>query len=342
MVRLAVVGAGLIGKSHIDRIKNSACAELVAIIDPSENAQHIAQEHHVAYFDSLANALAQTSIDGIILATPNHLHLEQARLCVTENIPVLIEKPIADDVEDAAEFVKWVEQKQAKVLIGHHRRHNPLIQKVKHMIDDGEIGQILSLSMTTWLYKPDAYYDVAWRVKKGAGPVYINLIHDIDLARYFCGDVDEIYAMESNQARGYEVEDTAAIMLKFSNGALGTMTISDSIVGPWSWEHTAHENPAYPHTNQHAYQIGGSKGSLGVPNLALWQAKAERSWWKPFAMTTPIYPQKDPLVAQLEHFSDMIEKDVPPVVSARDGLAALRLIEAVKTSAAISAAVKLP
>ena len=317
MKRLAVIGAGLIGKSHIDRIKRSPLAKLVAIADPTPDAKHFALAQNVQYFETLTTLHENCKIDGAILATPNYLHLEQARFLVEHDIPVLIEKPIADNVEDAAEFVSWAEKRNAK------------------------IGKIISLSMTTWLYKPDSYFNTVWRTQKGAGPIYINLIHDIDLARYFCGEVSEIYAMESHQARGYEVEDTAAIMLKFENGVLGTMTISDSIVGPWSWEHTAHENPAYPHTQQHAYQIGGSKGSLGVPNLALWQAKDQPSWWKPFSMTTPIYPQEDPLVLQLEHFCAMIEHDLPPVVSAADGLAALRLIEAVKQSAACASAVRI-
>lgn len=341
MKRLAVIGAGLIGKSHVDRVKRSPRAKLVAIADPMPDAKHFSLAQNVQHFETLSALHENCQIDGAILATPNHLHLEQARFLVEHDIPVLIEKPIADSVEDAAAFVSWAESRNAKILVGHHRRHNPLIKKAKQLIDEGEIGKILSLSMTTWLYKPDSYFDTVWRTQKGAGPIYINLIHDIDLARYFCGEVSEIYAMESHQARGYEVEDTAAIMLKFANGVLGTMTISDSIVGPWSWEHTAHENPAYPHTQQHAYQIGGSKGSLGVPNLALWQAKEQPSWWKPFSMTTPIYPQEDPLVLQLEHFCDMIEHDLPPVVSAADGLAALRLIEAVKQSAARAAAVRI-
>ena len=332
--RLAVIGAGLIGTSHIERILASPKAKLVAVTDPDAGAAQIAQQAGVSYFSTLEAMIAGCEIDGAILATPNHLHLEQARFLIEQGIAVLIEKPIADDVEAASDFVRWAEGGKIPVLIGHHRRHNPLIQKAKSLIDEGEIGQPLSLSMTTWLYKPDAYFNTEWRTRKGAGPVYINLIHDIDLARYFFGNVTQIYAMESHQARGSEVEDTAAILLKFENGALGTITISDSIVAPWSWEHTAHENPAYPTTQQHAYQLGGSRGSLGVPNLALWQAKEEKSWWKPFSMTTPIYPQKDPLVVQLEHFCALIAGEAEPLVSARDGLAALRLIEAVKLSAA--------
>ena len=86
-----------------------------------------------------------------------------------------------------------------------------------------------------WLYKPEDYFDVEWRRKPGAGPVFINLIHDLDLLRHFCGEVVRVQAMESRRARGFEVEDTAALLMEVANGALGAVTVSDTVVAPWSW-----------------------------------------------------------------------------------------------------------
>ena len=80
-----------------------------------------------------------------------------------------------------------------------------------------------------WVTKPDEYFDVAWRLAKGGGPVFLNLIHDIDLFRYLLGEIVSVQAEESNAVRGHPVEDTAVILLRFASGALGSITAVDTI-----------------------------------------------------------------------------------------------------------------
>jgi predicted dehydrogenase len=81
-----------------------------------------------------------------------------------------------------------------------------------------------------------------------------------------CGDIVSVQATESNAARGLAVEDTAAMILRFASGALGTLTISDAAAAPWSWELTSGENKAYPQTDQFCYMVAGTEGSVTVPN----------------------------------------------------------------------------
>ena len=114
----------------------------------------------------------------------------------------------------------------------------------KAAIDAGTLGRIAAVSAHFLLYKPQDYFAPAWRRAKGAGPVFINLIHDLDLLRHLIGEVAEVQAMKSNALRGFEVEDSAAMILRFESGAIGTITLSDSAVAPWSWEFAAGENPA--------------------------------------------------------------------------------------------------
>jgi len=124
-----------------------------------------------------------------------------------------------------------------------------MIEKAKQIIKSGRLGQVLTLHGQFWLMKPDDYFDIAWRREKGAGPVFLNLIHDVDLFRHLCGEVVCVQGQESNVVRGNAVEETAVILLRFASGALGTVNGSDSVVAPWSWELTAGENPAYPQQN---------------------------------------------------------------------------------------------
>jgi predicted dehydrogenase len=219
------------------------------------------------------------------------------------------------------------------LLVGHHRRYNPLIQKAKEAIDSGRLGQVLAVHGTCWFYKPDDYFEIPWRREKGAGPVFLNLIHDVDNLRYLCGDVVSVQAIESNAVRGNAVEETAAILLRFQSGALGTVSVSDAIVAPWSWELTTGENPVYPQTNESCYHIGGTRGSLTIPHLELWRNQDKRSWWEPIHHERIPFEALDPLTLQIRHFCRVIRGEESPLVSGREGLSTLKVVAAAKQAA---------
>lgn len=339
--RIAVAGAGLIGKRHVDAILAVREAEIACVIDPADAAGDIAARAGAPHVRDLETALRNGGIDGVILATPNHLHAEGALACIAAGLPVLVEKPLASSVDDARRIVAAGEAAGVPVVVGHHRHHNPIIAKARELIAGGALGRIVSVQATTWFYKPPDYFETAWRRKAGAGPIFINLIHDIDLMQHFAGPAREVHAMQSSAVRGFEVEDTAAIILRFASGALGTMNLSDTVTAPWSWEMTAGENPVYPRTTETAYWIGGTRASLSVPNLALWSHPDVRSWWSPIAATNLPRETSDPLLRQVAQFRDVIRLGAAPLVSGRDGLAALAAIEAVKRSADTGAPVRL-
>lgn len=331
---IAVVGAGLVGIRHIDAIARAANVNLAAIVDTSDVAARMASELKVDFFGSLDELFKHRKVDGAILSTPTPLHVEQGIQCIEAQCPVLIEKPIAVTAKDAYALVTRGHESGVPILVGHHRRHNPLIQKAHALIAAGEIGDVRSAQGTCWLYKPDDYFEIApWRTKKGAGPISVNLVHDIDLMRYLLGDVTRVQATAARSARGFENEDVAAAVLTFHSGVIGTMSVSDTIVSPWSWELTAAENPAYPVTNQSCLMIGGSKGSLSIPDLTVWSNQGRRSWWEPISATS--YPQasSEPLVNQIEQFAAVITGKAEPLVSGFEGMKTLQVVEAIQRSA---------
>ncbi len=120
------------------------------------------------------------------------------------------------------------------------------MRAASEIVASGRLGRIVAVSALFWLYKPDDYFDMPWRREPGAGPVFLNLIHDVDNLRALLGEVVSVQAVESNTVRGHPVEDTAAIILQFASGALATISVCDTAVAPWSWEMTTGENPAYP------------------------------------------------------------------------------------------------
>ncbi|RUM06523.1 Gfo/Idh/MocA family protein [Rhizobium chutanense] len=330
---IAVMGAGLIGKRHAERVISEAGTVLSAVIDPSDAGRDFARNAGIRWYASFQDIRAEDRPDGVIVATPNQLHVENGMEVVAAGIPILVEKPIADDIVSAARLVAACERAGIPLLVGHHRRHNPMIQAAGQIVDSGRLGRIIAVHGTFWVAKPDEYFDIAWRREAGAGPVFVNLIHDVDLFRFLFGDVDAVQAMESHAVRHHAVEDSAVVSLRFASGVLATLSGSDAVAAPWSWEATTGENPAFPRYDQFCYQIGGTKGSLGIPDLTLWTSTSKPDWLEPLAEERVPYAAADPLCVQLRHFCDVIRGDAAPLVSGREGLATLRVVEAIKRSA---------
>lgn len=333
-VRLAVLGAGLIGKRHIQHVLAEPQAELLAVVDPTPLGQQIAQESGVKWFPSFAVMMETDRPDGIIVATPNQVHVANGLEAVDAGVPALIEKPIADDIAAGEKLIGAAEAAGVPILVGHHRRHNPMIQKAKEIIDSGELGRVLVANAMFWLFKPDDYFDIGWRLQAGAGPVFLNLIHDVDNLRYLFGDIVAVQARESNAVRGNVVEETSVILMEFASGLLATASVSDSVVAPWSWEMTTGENPVYPKTEEACYVIGGTHGSLTIPALDVWKNGIKRSWWEPFEKRRVAVQDEDPLVLQIRQFCKVIRGEEAPLVSGREGLNTLKVIMAIKQSAA--------
>lgn len=332
-VKLAVIGAGMIGKRHAEIIAREPEASLVAVVDPTVAGQQVATHLGVRWFSSLADLLTVERPDGVIIATPNQMHVENGLEAVAEGLPSIIEKPIADSVADAQRLVDAAEAAGVPLLVGHHRRYNPLIQKAKEFISSGRLGTVVTLSGQFWLFKPEDYFEVSWRREPGAGPVLLNLIHDVDLFRYLLGEIVAVQALTSKSVRGHAVEESAAILLQFASGVLGTVNVSDTVVAPWSWEMTTGENPAYPQQDQSCYQIGGTHASLTVPQLDVWFNSTKRSWWEPLARERVPVAQDDPLKLQIRHFCDVIRGQASPLVSGREGLETLKVIMAITEAA---------
>lgn len=136
-------------------------------------------------------------------------------------------------------------------------------------------------------------------------------------------------------ARGFEVEDTAAIMLRFANGVLGSFLVSDSAASARSWDQTSRENPDYASADdEDCYLLAGTLGSLAVPTMRLktFDRPEDRSWCTPMTTAVVAVERDDPLDRQQAHFCALLRGEVAPLVSARDGLQNLRVVEAIVQS----------
>lgn len=338
--RIAVVGAGLIGLRHIEEIRNSASAELASVVDVSPKAAEVARSNGVALYASLAELFAKDRPDGAIVATPNQLHVAQGLECVAAGVPVLVEKPLGHTLAEGTRLCEAVERAGAKLLVGHHRRHSPILHKAVEIVQSGILGPLVGVIGSAVFYKPDSegYYDGpnAWRKEAGGGPILLNMIHEVGNLRAMVGEITAVQAFASNATRGFKVEDSVAVNLRFASGALGVFLLSDTGASPKSWEQTSQENKAYPtYEDEDAYTIIGARGSLGVPTMRLryYEYDAQRSWHKPFATRSVPVRREDPLARQIEHFAAVIRGEAEPLVTARDGLQNLRVTDAIAEAA---------
>lgn len=337
---IAVLGAGLIGQRHVALVQAEAGARLHALVDPDPATRAFAQTRGADWFEDFAAMLERAGRpDAVIIATPNQTHVALGLEAVAARLPMLVEKPVADTVASGRALVDAAEAAGVPILVGHHRRHNSLIRRARAMIEEGRLGPLVAVHGVFWLKKPDEYFDHAWRREPGAGPLLINCIHDVDLLRHLCGEIVEVQAMASNAHRGFAVEDTAAILMRFANGALGTFALTDCAVAPWSWEQTAGENPAYPRSGETCYFIAGARGALALPHLDLWTNPERQGWFEPLRRERVMATQDDPLTLQLRHFVDVARGRAAPLVSGREALKTLQTIEAIRHAAETGARV---
>lgn len=332
-LRIAVAGTGLMGRRHIELIEAHASCELGAIVDPAPHAVEIAGRAGVPLYRTLDDLFHAVRPDGVILATPNAVHVENALDCIRAGVAALVEKPVAHTVEAGQCLCEAAQRAGAKILVGHHRRYNPILTRAREIVQQGTLGRIVAVQGSALFYKPDGYFDEApWRRQPGGGPILINLIHEIDSLRALCGEIVSVQAFASNAARGFLVEDTAAINLRFANGALGAFVLSDAAASAKSWEQTSRENPSYAACpDEDCYVIAGVDGSLGVPTMRLktYARREDRSWWKPFQDRVVAVERASPLERQLDHFCAVIRGEAQPLVTAHDGLQNLRVTEAI-------------
>ncbi len=345
-LRIAVAGAGYIGLAHMQVIAQNPQATLACVVDPSPTVLPHAQGAGVSLYPSLAHMLAHDRPDAVILATPNNLHLAHAMACVNAGLPFLLEKPITPTLEEAEQLVTAIDRHRARALIGHHRAHSPIMAQACATVASGQLGRLVSVMGSATFFKPDEYFDSApWRRQAGGGPILINLIHEVHNLRMLCGDISAVHAFASNAVRGFAVEDTVAINLRFANGVLGNFLLSDTAASARSWEQTSQENMAYPsYEDEDCYVISGTHGTLSVPTMRLktYPSAKERSWWKPFQLGHVNLVRADPLAQQLNHFIQVAQGLASPLVSARDGLSNLRITQAITESAQTGLVVNLP
>lgn len=333
-IRIAIVGAGIIGPRHAETVVKSKDARLVAIVDPSAAGQALARELRVAYYASVEQLLqSPEAVDAAIICTPNHTHVEIAKQLTSHHIHILVEKPISADVATGRDLVHSLTSARARVLVGHHRRFNPYMIKTKQILSAGTLGRVLAINGIWALHKPMDYFQAPaeWRQTETGGAILINMIHEVDLLHYLFGPIVRVHAEKIPSQRGYDADEGAAMTLKFKSGVVGTFLLSDFSPSPYNFESGSGENPLIPKAGQDFYRIFGTEGCLSVPDMSLWSYNGtSKSWHSEMRKDEIRVDLAVPFELQLEHFINVLRGTEEAKSTAQSGLAALIVCDAIK------------
>ncbi|MBC6437272.1 MAG: Gfo/Idh/MocA family oxidoreductase [Rhodobacteraceae bacterium] len=330
---LVIIGAGSIGRRHIEVAQACPETRIAAVVEPSASRRVKFTSQGLNVVAALDEIPGETR--AAVVATPTPDHHISVHACLDRGLPVLVEKPIADRLDHARAVLESATRNSLPLFTGHHRRCHPFSLMARKVLPN--IGAIVGIQGFWSLRKHDSYYNVDWRRAPGAGPLMINLSHEIDLLRFLVGDIDEVTALSSNARRGFAIEDTAVIALRFANGAMGSFLISDAGVSPWAFEAASDENPNIAASHQDYIRITGTKGALEFPSLTRWgqSGPEEIEWSKPLVRTPgPIFGRVDPLLVQIARFAAVVNGGRGDgLCTGKDGVMALEMTLAAALSA---------
>ena len=226
-INFAIIGCGRIAQRHAEHIYN--LGHLVAVCDiVTEKALALATKYSVNYYTEIDTLLAtETSVDVVVVCTPNGLHAVHAIKALQANFHVLVEKPMAITVKDCSDMIAAAKKANKQLFAIKQNRFNPPVAAVKQAIDAGILGTIYSLQLSCFWNRQADYYHNSWKGSKNldGGTLFTQFSHFIDLLYWMIGDIITVHAITNNFAHKgiIEFEDTGVVACQFANGAIGTI-----------------------------------------------------------------------------------------------------------------------
>ena len=235
-VGFGIIGCGDIARSHATAIERAKNATLKAVYDiVPEKAQTFGQTHNVPAYSDLEAFLSRSDVQVVNVCTPSKYHFDATLAAARAGKHVLTEKPIATEVEPAEEMIRVCREAGVKLGVIFQNRFNPVVQKVKKILDDGLLGKLVMADAHLKDYREPAYYAQAdWRgtwATDGGGPIMIQGIHYFDMLLWMAGPVAEVTGFTNRLVHKIEVEDTLVASLRYGSGALGVVESATSTYG---------------------------------------------------------------------------------------------------------------
>ncbi len=340
-MKYALIGCGRIAVNHIKAVINNNI-EMVAVCDCISDhidllLKKTGYDKGVERYDDYKKMIDEhPELNLVSIATDSGLHAEIALYCINKRINVIIEKPIAMSLADADAIIKLSQEKGVKVAACHQNRFNLAVQEMRHAVEEGRFGRLSHGSIHVRWNRNKAYYEQApWRGRwaSDGGALMNQCIHGIDLLRWMMGDeVEEVYGVTRQQYHNYlECEDIGMAIVKFKNGAIGTIEGTVNV---------------YPQNLEETLYLFGETGTVKLGgtscnNIDVWDfADTKESKAGIQEATSNVYGN-----GHTSLFADMIDaikNDRKPYVDAVFGRNALEMVLAIYKSQLTGQPVKFP
>lgn len=341
----ALIGCGRIATNHVKAAVNNGL-NIVAVCDVKEEAMEnllakhgLEKDASIKRYTDYKQMLAENEITLASIATESGIHAEIALYCIDRGVNVIIEKPMAMSIDDAEEIIRRSQEKNVKVSACHQNRFNVAVQQMRQALEAGRFGKLSHGSIhVRWNRNQDYYTQAPWRGTwaQDGGCLMNQCIHGIDLLRWMMGDeVEEVYGVTQQQFHDYlECEDIGMAVVKFKNGAVGTIEGTTNVY-PKNLEETL-----YLFGENGTVKVGGtSTNNIDVWNFAD-ESDADLKNKGLKEETSNVYGNGH--TSLFADVMDAIEHDRKPYVDAVAGRNALEMILAIYQSAATGKPVKLP
>lgn len=326
-VRYGVIGCAGVGRTHADSVEATTGAELVAGADLDEDeAAAFADEYDCAAYTDVAEMIGDGDVDAVSVCTPSGTHADVTETAARAGAHVLCEKPLDVYAERLGRMIRVCEDEDVTLAGVFQKRTSDGAQRAKRAVEDGEIGDlVLGDTQVKW-FRSQAYYDSGgWRGTRDmdGGCLLNQAIHNIDALQWLAGGVESVQATTDALARDLECEDTAAIVLRFENGPLGTIEATTATKG-----------------GADRLELNGTEGSITLESGAItdfcvgtgeesqYEAETERK-----AVTTEPQEWGEGHAIVVQDFVDALREGREPMVPGREAREAVDIILAAYESA---------
>lgn len=329
-VRYAVVGLGHIAQiAVLPAFRSAANSELFALVSgDSEKLEKLGRKYgleHLYSYEDYSRALS--NVDAVYLTLPNHLHRQYAVRAAAAGVHVLCEKPMAVTTEDCQAMIDAAQQNNVKLMIAYRLHFEAGNLEAIHLARSGRLGDVRIFTSEFAQQVADGNVRLTEPVARGGGPVYDMGVYCINAARYLLGsEPTEILAVTANngEERFQRVEEMASVMMRFPQERLATFTCSFGAV------------------DISRYALVGTKGVLRADPAFEYAMAIKHQLTVGEKTKTKTFPKRDQFAAQLVYFSDCLLKNKEPEPSGLEGLADVRIVEAIYESARTKRAVPVP
>ncbi len=354
--KIAIVGCGKVAHLHAQAIDNLTNAKLAAVWSRTEiTAKNFAIQYQTIAFSNISEMINIAGIDLVIVCTPHPFHREPAIESAKAGAHVLIEKPLASTLEDCDAIIDACKESKVNLGVVSQRRWYAPVKRVKKAIETGKLAKPVfgTVNMLGWRDK-NYYESDAWRgtwQQEGGGVLVNQAPHQLDILLWYMGEVEELYGLWKNLNHPYiEVEDTALAIVKFKNGGIGNIIVSNSQKpGIYGKIHVHGENGASAgvQTDGGAMFIAGSSGVLEPPVNDLWTIPGEENLPKKWIENDKkLFNSIDPTIfymeRQIEDFLNALETKEKPSVTGEDGRRTVELFTGIYRSTRDNLPVKFP